>query len=691
MQQLPFLKILIPFILGLLLQQLVYIDYQIDNAFWITLSIVFVFLISSFLLKPFIQYRIPWLSGTLLFILITYFGFYLSSLQLKTTHANHYSKVINDSSLVQATLLQPITKKTKSYKTHINITQVQNGKLNYNTQGEVLCYFTKTDSFPKLKPGDQILFQANMLPIKNNGNIAEFDYKAYCANKEILHNCFVSPYQYIKLPTNINTLNLKAANWRIATIKIIKKYITNPKAFGIAEALLIGDRTDIDQETWDSYSRTGIVHIIAISGMHMGIIYLGILTLLNLIPFFKKNNYIPICIAVISMWLFACVTGLPASVMRAAVMFTILAIGSLLKRNSDGFNTLLVSAFILLAYNTRWIQDVGFQLSYAAVLGIMLFAKPIQNLLYVQSKPALGIWKLISGTLAAQIFTFPLCLYYFHQFPLIFLISNIIAIPLTSIILYAEIILLICTLLSNWLCIILGKIITAIILFLNASIYWLSTFEHITIYNVHCNLWQTLLLFGFVCIGIYAVRKRGFYAAIASISTIIMFYTLQLSYAFKASTQKQLIVYNVPKKTILGYFSGNAHQLFSLQEIKASDIKNAVEPGLIKNFATINNSKLLSTYRADSTYLLAFNQTQNWLVLGKHVDTILRSIPCKYVILTQNSNASLQQIKGQCSPEYIIADGSNAMWKIEQWQKDAKDLHLQFFSTQLHGAFVAKL
>ncbi len=686
----PFFKIFAPFVLGLALQQLLFINYN-GYAHWLIIIIAIVALALSALFKTYNRYKAWWLPGSLVWLAIIAFGFGLSSIQQKTKHKNHYSNFIKDSSILRATILQPLVKKTKSYKTTLAISEVHNNNVHTKVSGEALCYFTQTTTTPKLLPGSQILLSTKLLPIKNNGNPGEFDYVAYCNRKDILHSCFANTFSYVATNHRLNNITTLSANWRIATISVLKKYIKKPAAFGIAEALLIGDRTDIDQETWDSYSRTGIVHIIAISGMHMGIIYIGILALLGIIPWFKKNNIVAIIIAVTCMWIFACVTGLPASVMRAAVMFTILAIGSILNRDSNGYNALLVSAFILLCYNTRWLQDVGFQLSYAAVLGIMLFAKPIQNLLYVKNKAGLALWKLISGTLAAQIFTFPLCLYYFHQFPLIFLISNIIAIPLTSVILYAEIVLLCTTLISDGLSMLLGNLISSLILCLNKAIHWLSTFTHVTIYNVHCNLWQTLLLFAFVCCGIYAVRKRNYYLSILGLLCIVAFYGIQLNTFIKAQKQAKLIVYNVPKKNMVACLKGQAHQLISVDSIKASDVKNAVEPSLITYTAPNAAIDLCATIQADSIYLYTQIGLTNCLILGKHADSIMHQLPCKYVILTHNTKAPLAEIATQCAPQCIIADGSNSMWKIEQWQTEAKDLHLQFFSTQQQGAFEANL
>jgi competence protein ComEC len=356
-------------------------------------------------------------------------------------HPNHYTYKLCKDSVQQHCLIaivqDAIIKKTKSYKTTLAV--------QYDVdscsaiQGEVLAYFTQCDSTPLLQPGDKLILQSQLVPIKNNGNIGEFDYKAYCNNKGITHLLFLKPKQYKILAKGVFTFTSYFANIKIKTINILRKYITNTAAFGIAQALLIGDKTDIDQDTWDAYSRTGIVHIIAISGMHMGIIYNCLLWLLMLIPFFKKRKMYPIITALLSMWFFACITGMPASVMRAAVMFTFIGAGQAINRQGNSYNLLMASAFILLCYNPTWLTDIGFLLSYAAVIGIMIFAKRINSLVYSKYYIVNQIWSLFSATIGAQIFTLPLCLYFFHQFPILFLLSNLVAIPATTLILFLEI------------------------------------------------------------------------------------------------------------------------------------------------------------------------------------------------------------------------------------------------------------
>lgn len=269
--------------------------------------------------------------------------------------------------------------------------------------------------------------------------------------------------------------------------------------------------------------------------------------------------------------------------------------------------------------------------------------------------------------------------------------SNIVAIPLTTIILYAEIILITVATFSSALATVIGKLITYLILMLNNAIHYLSTFKNITIYNVHCNAWQTLLLFAFIFLLLISFRLKKIGYAYASLLCILGFYAIQIMNYQTASKQQKLIVHNVPKANIINYINGYNYQLISLDSIKASDVKNAVEPSLIKFCSSLPKNNLAQILKCDSNYLYIQNPAFNCLVLGKNADSITNEMPCKYVILTHNSKINLAQIQAKCKPSLIIADGSNGLWKVEQWESEAKGLYLQFFSTQMQGAFVANL
>jgi competence protein ComEC len=227
---------------------------------------------------------------------------------------------------------------------------------------------------------------------------------------------------------------------RAKVLDILRTNIRGDKELGLAEALLIGYKDDLDKTLVQSYSNTGVVHVIAISGLHLGLIYFLLTWLFKPLKKQKFKWLRPIFILT-GLWLFTLLAGAQPSVLRSAVMFTCIIFSDLFARKSSIFNGLALSALILLCINPFWLWDVGFQLSYSAVLSIVIFMKPVYNWIYFPNKIMDFLWKLTAVTIAAQIFTTPVSIYHFHQFPMYFILTNFVAVPLSSAIVIGEIIL----------------------------------------------------------------------------------------------------------------------------------------------------------------------------------------------------------------------------------------------------------
>jgi competence protein ComEC len=302
----------------------------------------------------------------------------------------------------------------------------------------------------------------------------------------------------------------------------LRKYIKNDdETLGIAEALLIGYKNDLDKDLVQAYSNTGVVHIIAISGLHLGLIYMVLLWLFDRIPFIKRFKIFKSISIISCLWIFSLLTGASASVLRSAVMFTCIIIGKTIKRQSSIYNSLAASAFILLCYNPYFLWDVGFQLSYLAIIGIISLQKPIHQLLYFETYLIKKIWEMSSITIAAQIITFPICLYYFHQFPNVFLISNLIAVPLSTVILFSEII-LICFSWIPFLGIYLGKFVEVSIWLMNDLIICFNKIPFAICKNIYANLFSTYVLYALViCILCWLILENKKFIKYAFLFSIL--------------------------------------------------------------------------------------------------------------------------------------------------------------------------
>jgi competence protein ComEC len=678
LRQLPTLKILLPLICGI--GCALYFPNTISlNILAFIFGIVVALLIS---LRLVTQLKATSISrGAVIFLFIAVSGALLTKLRHNSYSKFHYSNYLSKVKSFEVEIIEPIIKKTKSYKTTVRVhTCLPSG---INTNGDLILYFTKHEQQPTLQPGMRLLVNANLLSIINNGNLGEFDYKEYCLRKNITHMAFVQPKSYTTLPTKSMSWHARFSLWRMHTLARLRKFITDSRAVGIAEALLVGDKSDIDQETWDNYSRAGIVHIIAISGMHMGIVYSGILALLGVMPVLKHQRKTNILISLIAMWLFACVTGMPASVMRASVMFSFLGISEMLGRSKNSFNVLSASAIVLLFYNPVWLLDIGFILSYAAILGIMIFSPRWNQVAASKPKAQRILWQFITGTTAAQIFTFPICLYYFGQFPMLFLLSNMVAIPATALILYILIAILLTSVIPT-MASVLGAIASFLIVQLNLIIGAMGSISFFSVYNIEINYLQMLLLLIAVSTIAIAIFYKNKHALVTALTCSLVFWLVKINHTKKYAMQKALVVYNVRQKTAIEFTEGIYHQAILSNNFTAGDEKNALWSTHKVWHLTTETDRLslptgTSMFKKNDKIILTLDSTKNFAE---------QQIKADIIILCGNCKLSLADVYNHYQARIIVADASNSMWKIEQWQKEASTLPLRFHSTSKNGAFV---
>jgi len=286
----------------------------------------------------------------------------------------------------------------------------------------------------ELEVGQIVLANLDLFRIKNGNNPGEFNAESYWRNKGFSHMGFLhsEDYKLIDFMPENGVLDFfhKTRNYLLNLIeeKVDEKYQ------GIAQALLLGEKGNLTSEIRDSFSAAGAMHVLAVSGLHIGILMMLLSNFLSLFTrYISQRNAIIITILV--AWIYASLTGFSPSILRATLMFSILLMGVFLGRRSNSLNGLGLSAFILILIEPSYIFDIGFQLSYLAVIGILIFHGPITKLVFFENKFLRKIWEGTSVGLAAQIFTFPLMLYYFGQFPNYFVLSNLVVMIIAGVIL----------------------------------------------------------------------------------------------------------------------------------------------------------------------------------------------------------------------------------------------------------------
>ncbi|PSK90131.1 ComEC/Rec2 family competence protein [Taibaiella chishuiensis] len=292
-----------------------------------------------------------------------------------------------------------------------------------SASGRLNLYLYRSDSLPVYPPGTLLLIPNKLAPLQASGNPFGFNYARYAARNGIFHQAFISPKDIRVVTTGppASSFTTRLSN---SLLDCIHANVRDSTTRSLIAATLLNERASFDDTLWQAYSITGIVHIIAISGMHITLLFGILLFLLSWLRY-KRYDWLKYLLALPFVWGYIMLTGFPPSAVRAAVGFTLVAAGTCLRREGNAINTWAATAFLLLCYNPYWLWDVGVQLSFLAVLSILLFYKPVRNLVMPPNKLLQAAWDTFAVSIAAQILVFPLVLYYFHQFPLLGLAASL--------------------------------------------------------------------------------------------------------------------------------------------------------------------------------------------------------------------------------------------------------------------------
>jgi len=586
--------------------------------------------------------------------------------------------------------LEKPVEKTKSHKANALVDYFLQHDSSSETNGMIILYFKKDSSLPHLDYGSQLVIRKPLQEIKNSGNPGGFDYKKYALFQGITHQVYLKENEFEILSTTKKSFFQQFINRsRAKVLNMLRTYIKGEKELGLAEALLIGYKNDLDKTLVQSYSNTGVVHVIAISGLHLGLIYWLLAWFFKPLQKRKLRWLRPVFILT-GLWLFSLLAGAQPSVLRSAVMFTCIVIGDSLERRSSIFNSLALSALLILCINPYWLWDVGFQLSYAAVLSIVIFMQPIYHWFYIKNKILDFIWKLNAVTIAAQILTIPIGVYHFHQFPLNFLFTNFLAVPLSSLILLGEILLCLISFIQP-VAAFIGKIISWLIWLMNSYIEQIEKLPFSLWDGLQISIPQVILLlimatgFGF---WLMEKSKPGFKYGMIALLGFIGLRTVSFT---QANKRQQLIVYNVPQKKAIDLIDGRKYLFVGDADllpddfvrnfhIKPSRILHRVQPAL--DFENYQQQEDLMIFKTKK--ILIVNKT-------KYFSAIENKVPVDLLIISGNPKLYFNNLNKTFSVKQVVFDGTCPAWKINYWKKDCDSLHIPYHDVSEKGAFVMNL
>ncbi|HLT51307.1 MAG TPA: ComEC/Rec2 family competence protein, partial [Arenibacter sp.] len=362
--------------------------------------------------------------------------------------------------------------------------------------GKILLYITKDTAIGPYEVDDEIITFTSLVPIRSLLNPYQFDYKKYLSHMGISHQAHLGVSRYLLRESPKTTLYGIAAKARVHIIKRLKREAFGEEELGIIQALLLGQRNEITEDTNTEYKNAGAFHILSLSGLHIGII-LGLLHfLLRPLELFPRGKTIKLILIVLLLWGFAFLAGLSASILRAVAMFTFIAYALHLNRPTSHFNILALSLFfILLIFDPLLVFNVGFQLSYAAVFAIVWIYPHLRKYWMPKNWLLKKGWEIIAVSLAAQLGVLPITLFYFHNFPGLFVLTSLLILPPLGFILGMGIVVIFLALINNlpsFMVIIYDMAIRG----MNDIIAWVSQQESFLFRNISFDGVQLILLYG---------------------------------------------------------------------------------------------------------------------------------------------------------------------------------------------------
>ena len=558
----PMLRLVLPFMAGIILFSFLLEGAQFDLDL-ILIGLLLAAVLVALLVMSHANGRRPHLFGMCLMPLL-----FLQGGLLTISISNYvFPECLNEKKLrsTEQTFLAKVSEqpqvKAKSVKV---VADLSDNATTMN--GKALIYF-QLDSLKSIpKYGEELLIRTELQRVQAVGNPNEFNYPRYLRFHDILFRGYVKTKNWMSLSKGSPTVFGWFADARSILIRKFEEAGLQGDELAVASALVLGYRTELDKDLMAAYAGAGATHVLAVSGLHVGIVYLILNNLLRFLDKHKRRTILKTVILISLLLGYALLTGLSASVSRAAVMFVFVAIGKAMNRDSNIYNSLAASAFFLLIYDPMMIMQVGFQLSYLAVIGIVVIHPILFNIKSFDNRLGDWIWSISCVSIAAQIVTFPLGLLYFHQFPNLFLLSNLVVIPAATLILYLGFGLFI---FSFWMptLLIFGFVLKWLIVILNQVVVWIEQIPYSVLSGIDISTFEALMIYAMILgilVFIIQQQRAGLYV---SLSVAVVFMVLQTIEVHEQKSQKFITVYNVKGHTAIALVNGTEVTFISRKEL----------------------------------------------------------------------------------------------------------------------------
>src|SRR5574344_1993877 len=629
--------------------------------------------------KAVVNYNLRWLFGFgTLFILIS-LGLFLNHRFKARTNLDCAGKSGIYEVLLDA---QPI-KKERSIMFRAKLHTFTDSISTHPTKGEVILYFAKDSATANLQRGDILLVSTTIDQPKCTGNPEEFNYANYLAHQGIGGTGYVSPSKWQKIgEEHPFSLIITAEKCRTYLLNIYHQFGLSGDEFGMLAALTLGYKDALTPELRESFSTTGAMHVLAVSGLHVGIIFVVLEFLLSFLNRWRFGKRLKPILIIVLLWSYAFITGLSPSVLRSSVMFSCMAFGGVLGRKSNTYNTIFVSAFFLLFFNADLLFDVGFQLSYSAVIAIVYFQPKIAGLLYVRNRFLRWAWDLAAVSLAAQIGTAPFAIFYFHQFPNYFLLSNFVVIPAATLILYSAVFLFIVSPIP-YLNVAIAFLLKWILKIMYTCIAWIENLPY-ALSVVWIDGWQLLLLYVIIVAATVGFVRKSFTFVTITMCALIMFGLINVYNHYTSLNMKGVIAYNDYKAVVVDVVGNDAHYVVTTDSVRARLLGED-----FWNKHKIPNPQFVMLDTLQNGAFKVFGE--KYLVLTQNYfryKTTKTPLDVDYLIVNKAIYPNERLVSDFILPQKLITLADVSEYSNDKYQQIADKFGFSFFSVKRFGAWI---
>ena len=692
----PYLRFVVPFSLGLALGA--WLDIPVPG---LAGALLLGAVLGAVLAVQKFAYRYRWVFGAYIHVLLFAFGYFHIVNNHELRRPGHFVAELETAQYFLGTVYEAPSRGSKC-KVPVHLEAIGSRPDSFKTvTGNVMLFLDYSPLADSIRYGDRLGFQAVVRPTEAPKNPHAFNYKRYLHFQNIHFQAFVKPDSLQRLSEGNGWLIWqKAYSSRDRLLLLLRKYFPGTDEYAVASALLVGYTDDLSDELRTAYAETGSMHALAVSGTHIGMLYVGLMFLVARLRLRGKyGRLLETGIVLTVIWAFTFLTGATASVLRASVMFSVYMLGKAFWREASAWNVLPASAFILWIFNPYLLFNIGFQLSYAAVAGMVFFYPRFYKMF-----PPMARWKdellqVFLVGVAAQLGTLPLTLYYFNQFPVYFWLAGWVVVFVGAVFLWGGALLVLLNTasetLANW----LGTALYYMILWMNNIIFFIQGIPGGVVRNIWVPAWVVLVNYGGLAfLGAAMVTRRGKWVGAFAVLMVVLGAYRTYSVTGKQA-QRTLVIYSVNKGRLIDFFEGD--RVFSLSDTLSQKQENFAAQA---NRTASGMRTKTALFLADTTRFLSPNLLidlpfvqffQHKMVLVDHAYWLKAGDPAPVsvdvVVLSKSPRVSIAACRKRFPGALVVFDASNTFRQIAQWRNECEEEGWDYHDVRASGAWVMPL